>query len=124
MKTLLKTLSVLFLIAMISGCSSGPNDTIVKDDIKMNLLKHDWSCAFGNMTRKVNEITIVGKTKKDDAIVFQAVANVTDVGPCNDAGNKDFEITISYEKFGKAWRQKEDGFDYRWKKRPANNSKS
>jgi len=106
-------MSVLTAVFLITCSIDSPDESFVKENINKELMDRTGSCAFGNNSRIVNNIKIVGKIKKDDALVFQAIANITDYGRCSGVGTFDCEITIAFEKFGDGWRKKEFGFDYK-----------
>lgn len=113
MKTLFKTLSAFLLIVIFCSCNKGPDEEIVKNDIGKHF--RAGKCSTGNNILTINDLKIVGKNKKEKDIVFQAVANISEIGPCNSAGTFDYEITTTYEKFGSGWREKEHEFDYKQK---------
>ena len=98
MKKLFMNLVFIFMlcifVSILFSCSKGPDDKKAINDIKEEIIRHTGYCASGAMKRQINSVSIVGRQNKDDYVIIQASANITNIGRCSSKGTFDYEITL------------------------------
>jgi len=106
--------TILLVCSLVAGgCTQGPSDEVVLSDIRKALDARPNQCGLGKNTREIHRLEVVGRESEGKNISVHATANWTQTGPCTPRGNSDYEIVITYEKFGDSWRVSRYGFDFR-----------
>jgi len=98
----------ILIVLLVASCSKGPPDKQAIEDIKNRISKGALSCGLGKNTRVINKVDVVGRVKKDDMVVVQAMVNYTASGSCKTtagkgAGTFNCKTKTYYEQFGDSW---------------------
>jgi len=95
-------------VLLAASCSKGPPDKQAISDIEKRISNGALKCMGMENRRVINKAEIVGRVKKDDMVVVQAIVNYTASGPCKSLGGKgagtfNCKTKTYYEQFGDSW---------------------